>query len=223
MDFEIEKRLWQKGFGFVAGLDEVGRGPLAGPVCAAAVILNSKLEILNSKETQNSPASPSACRGRAKLRIQDIRDSKKLSANRRQEWYEFLTTCSDIKWGVGLVSEKIIDQINILEATKLAMKRAIAILKIEPDYLLIDGNFLLEDLNVSQKAITRGDEKVFSCAAASIIAKVTRDRLMQKYDQKYPQYGFAKHKGYGTKEHMAAIKKYGACPIHRLSFAPLSK
>ena len=212
MDFEIEKKLWQKGFIFTAGLDEVGRGPLAGPVCAAAVLINSKFETLNSKQTQNS-----------KLKIQDIRDSKKLSAKKREEWYEFLTTCPGIKWGVALVSEKIIDQINILEATKLAMKRAIEALKIEPNYLLIDGNFLLEDLNISQKAITRGDEKVFSCAAASIIAKVTRDRLMEKYDKKYPEYGFAKHKGYGTKEHMLAIKKYGACPIHRLSFAPLSK
>jgi len=212
MDFEIEKKLWQKGFGFAAGLDEVGRGPLAGPVCAAAVLINPKLEILNSKEVQGS-----------KIKTQDIRDSKKLSPRRREDWYEFLTSCPDIKWGVALVSEKIIDQINILEATKLAMKRAIESLKIEPDYLLIDGNFLLEDLNISQKAITRGDEKVWSCAAASIIAKVTRDRLMEKYDKRYPEYGFARHKGYGTKEHMSAIKKYGACPIHRLSFAPLSK
>ena len=201
-DFSEEQKLWQKGCEFVVGLDEVGRGPLAGPVVAGAVCIKKS----------DLPAF-----------VENIRDSKKLSQKQREGWYKFLTEQSGIKWGIGIISEKIIDQINILEATKLAMKKAIKALKVEPDYLLLDGNFLLEDLSISQKAVVRGDEKVISCAAASILAKVTRDRLMEKYDIKYPQYGFKKHKGYGTKDHLAAIKKHGACPIHRISFSPLSR
>lgn len=201
LDFSEEKKLWQKGCEFVVGLDEVGRGPLAGPVVAGAVCIK---------------------RGGLLPFAENIRDSKKLSAKQREGWYKFLTEQEEVKWGVGIISEKIIDQINILEATKLAMKRAIVNLKIAPDYLLLDGNFLLEDLPISQKAVVRGDEKVISCAAASIVAKVTRDRLMQRYHQKFPQYGFDKHKGYGTKNHLVAIKKYGACPIHRQSFSPFS-
>ena len=117
-----------------------------------------------------------------------------------------------------MVSEKIIDKINIFEATKLAMKKAIEALACEAEYLLLDGNFTLEDLSINQKAVVRGDEKIISCAAASIIAKVTRDRLMQKYHKKYPQYGFDSHKGYGTKKHFEAIKKHGTCVLHRKSF-----
>jgi len=211
-DFSEEQKLWQKGCEFVVGLDEVGRGPLAGPVTAAAVTVQqfpiSNFQFPNKFKIQNLK------------KFQDIKDSKKLSALQRERWFEFLTTHPDIKWGIGIVPEKIIDQINILEATKLAMKRAVEALKIEPDYLLLDGNFLLEDLSISQKAVTRGDEKIWSCAAASIIAKVTRDRLMEKYDAKYPVYGFKKHKGYGTAQHLVAIEQYGACAIHRLSFAP---
>jgi len=212
MNFEAEKKLWQQGCRHVAGLDEVGRGPLAGPVCAAAVILSPEFESLNSKQPQDH-----------KCKIQNIKDSKKFSPKQREQWYAFLTGCPGLKWGVGLVSEKIIDRINILEATKLAMKRALVDLEKkggQAEYLLLDGNFLLEDLNISQKAVTRGDEKIWSCAAASIIAKVMRDRLMAKYSRKYPEYGFDRHRGYGTKEHLVAIKKQGACPIHRLSFAP---
>jgi len=200
-DFSEEQKLWQRGCEFVVGLDEVGRGPLAGPVVAAAVCI---------KKSDLPPF------------VENIRDSKKLSQKRREGWYKFLTEQPNIKWGIGLVSEKVIDRINILEATKLAMKQAVKALKIEPDYLLLDGNFLLEDLSISQKAVIRGDEKVISCAAASIIAKVIRDRLMLRYHQKFPQYGFDKHKGYGTKDHLAAIKKHGACPIHRTSFSPFS-
>lgn len=200
-DLTQEKKLWQRGWGAVAGLDEVGRGPLAGPVVAAAVVVERGLKFL-------SPF----------LRVEMIRDSKKFSPRRRKEWHAVLTAHDEIKWGIGLATEKIIDRINILEATKLAMMRALAALTIKPDYLLLDGNFLLTDLTVSQKAVVRGDEKIWSCAAASIIAKVTRDDLMEKYDAEYPQYGFKNHKGYGTKEHLAAIRKYGACPLHRLSF-----
>ncbi|HRY52496.1 MAG TPA: ribonuclease HII [Candidatus Portnoybacteria bacterium] len=207
-NLNYETKLWQQGYNFVVGLDEVGRGPLAGPVCAAAVALNRKIEVQKIKQNQN------------------IKDSKKFSAKQREEWYQILTTHADIKWGVGLVSEKIIDQINILEATKLAMKRALEELEKKggaAEYLLLDGNFLLEDVSLSQKAVIRGDAKIWSCAAASIIAKVTRDRLMQKYHQQYPQYGFDKHKGYGTREHLKALKGCGVCAIHRQSFAPCKK
>lgn len=230
-DFSYEKKLWQQGHKLVVGLDEVGRGPLAGPVCAAAICLSSFFVIPGEAkrrpgiQNHGSPIPPPprlwrAGRSGMTVRV-EIEDSKKLTVKQREAWYKFLTTHKDIKWGVGIVSEKIIDKINILEATKLAMRRAIEALGLEPDYLLLDGNFLLEDLSISQIAVTRGDAKIWSCAAASIIAKVTRDRLMQKYHKKYPQYGFDKHKGYGTPSHIIAIKNHGPCAIHRQSFKPI--
>ncbi|MDD2753061.1 MAG: ribonuclease HII [Candidatus Portnoybacteria bacterium] len=226
-DFSYEQKLWRQGYDFVVGLDEVGRGPLAGPVVAAAVLIcHPGLDPGSRPWSPAFPPSPMATEGRGARRTEkrlQIRDSKKLSANQRERWFEILAASPDIKYGIGIVSEKIIDRINILEATKLAMKRALVDLKGEPDYLLLDGNFLLEDLSVSQKAVTRGDEKIWSCAAASIIAKVTRDRLMLKYHAKFPQYGFDSHKGYGTRAHMAAIGQYGACSIHRRSFVPCKK
>jgi len=239
--FKEEIKLWRKGYEFVVGLDEVGRGPLAGPVCAAAVcffskagfviparfakasVRRAKAGIQNFKSGSRIPevnASHYNGAGKCGMTLKGIRDSKKLSANQRERWYKILVAHPDIKWGIGLVSEKKIDKINILEATKLAMRRAITNLKIEPDYLLLDGSFLLEDLLISQKSIIRGDEQVFSCAAASIVAKVTRDRLMKKYHKKFPLYGFDRHKGYGTKRHFEKIQKHGPCKIHRLSFAP---
>lgn len=190
--------MWAHGFARVAGLDEAGRGPLAGPVTAAAV----------------------SCRVHKVIKLQGLNDSKKLSEKKREELYELLTNHHDIKWGVGIVSEKEIDRINILQATKLAMHRALE--KLQPDYLLIDGNFLLDGVSINQSSIIKGDAKVFSIAAASIIAKVTRDRIMRQMHETYPQYGFAKHKGYGTAVHLASIKKFGACDIHRKSFYPLS-
>jgi len=193
-NFTEETRLWRRGFKRVVGLDEAGRGPLAGPVVAAGGVA----------ARPNTPP----------------KYSKKLLFRQREQWYDFLTAHPDIKWGVGIVPEKTIDKINIFEATKLAMKRALADMEITPEFLLLDGSFLLDGLDISQKAIIRADEKIFSCAAASIIAKVTRDRLMQKYHKKYPAYGFDRHKGYGTRAHFAAIKKHGACRLHRLSFAP---
>jgi len=206
-NFFEEKKLWKRGFKVVAGLDEAGRGPLAGPVVAAAVILDSRL------------------RGNDKLG--NINDSKKLSEKQREEIYEILINNKDIKWGVGIVSEKVIDKINILEATKLAMRKAISSLRGakrrgNPDFLLIDGNFKI-DCATPQKSIIKGDQKVFSIAAASIIAKVTRDRIMQRMHKKYPQYGFDKHKGYGTKAHFENLKKFGPCKIHRKSFYPVSQ
>ena len=199
-NFSEEKKLWKQGFKCVVGLDEAGRGPLAGPVVAAAVNFTSIIF--------NDPI------------LKKINDSKKLSEKQREEIYKILTNHENIKWGVGIVSETIIDKINILEATKLAMKKSFE--KLNPDFLLLDGNFAIDSI-MRQKSIVSGDQKVYSISAASIIAKVTRDRLMQKYHKKYPQYGFDKHKGYGTKAHFASIKKFGPCKIHRKTFYPISE
>ncbi len=197
-NFSEEKKLWKKGFKCIAGLDEVGRGPLAGPVVACAVFVKPYAKIL----------------------VTGINDSKKLSEKQREVLYKNLINHKDIKWEIGIVSEKVIDKINILEATKLAMKKAVK--NMNPDYLLIDGNFGL-NMNISEKYIVKGDQKVLSISIASIIAKVTRDRIMEKFHKKYPQYGFNKHKGYGTAFHMAMIKKFGPCKIHRASFYPVSQ
>jgi len=219
-NFEEEGRLWRKGYNFVVGLDEVGRGPLAGPVVACAICFGAPKQIAQARF--QIPFGPSLRREpNSKFRVFDgIRDSKKLSPKQRENWYKILASHRNIKWGIGIVSEKIIDKINIFEATKLAMRKAVKALECEAEYLLLDGNFTLEDLPINQKAIVRGDEKIFSCAAASIIAKVTRDRIMVKYHKKFPQYKFDKHKGYGTKDHISAIKKNGVCSLHRLSFKP---
>ncbi|MBU2265038.1 ribonuclease HII, partial [Patescibacteria group bacterium] len=216
-----ERKLWRKGYDFVAGLDEVGRGPLAGPVVACAVCLTRKssfsvipaphqvrgkleagIQVFCRPELVSEPGfrvKPARHRyaqalagGPGMTTINNIRDSKRLSQKQREQWYKLLVRHSNIKWGIGLVSEKIIDRINILAATKLAMKKALEDLEkkgVQAEYLLLDGNFLLEGLSLSQKAVTRGDAKIWSCAAASIIAKVTRDRMMVKYHQKYQQYG----------------------------------
>jgi len=187
---EFENKLYSEGYKSIAGVDEAGRGPLAGPVVAAAVILK-KDEF-----------------------IEGLNDSKKLSEKKREELYDTITKKA-VAYGVGIVDEKCIDKINILNATKLAMHEALK--KINPDYVLIDA-VKLEDLNVKQDAIIKGDAKSVSIAAASIIAKVTRDRIMSDMDKIYPNYGFIKHKGYGTKEHIDAIKKFGASKIHRNTF-----
>ena len=198
-----ERKLWGKGFKRVAGLDESGRGPLAGPVVTAAVsiIANCKLKSADFK---------------------NLKDSKKLSPKKREEFYKILKKNPAIEWGIGNVSEKVIDKINILEATKLAMKKAVKNLERKPDFLILDGNFKI-DSNIPQKPIIKGDEKVFSCAAASIIAKVTRDRIMQSYHKKFPRYGFDKHKGYPTKLHLRMLRKYGPCKIHRRTFGPVKR
>ena len=197
-NFEEEKILWKKGFKCVVGLDEAGRGPLAGPVVAAAVFVD-----FDSQKLLNG-----------------VNDSKKLSEKQRDFFYKIITGNKNVKWGIGIVSEKIIDRLNILEATKLAMQKAIKNLK--PDFLLLDGNFKIKS-KILQKSIIKGDQKVMSIAAASIIAKVTRDRIMQKLHKKYPKYGFDKHKGYGTKLHIKMLEEFGVCPAHRKSFAPVSK
>jgi len=231
-----EKKLWKKGFKRIACLDEAGRGPLAGPVVAAAVAINPKFKTLNSKQYQNSKSkNPKQGFGNLNLfRISDLgfgilkpRDSKKLSQKRREKLYKIITRSPFIEWGIGKVSEKIIDKINIKNAAELAMEKALKNLEKKvrkrADFLIIDGNHLnskkLKTRNY--KLIVKGDEKVFSCALASIIAKVTRDKIMEKYAQKFPKYGFEKHKGYPTKYHFKMLKKYGPCKIHRKSFYPV--
>ncbi len=209
-NFTEEKKLWKKGYKCVVGLDEAGRGPLAGPVTAAAVCINPKFKYRNPKQILNSNVQI----------FKSVKDSKMLSEKQREEIYEKLIRQKRIVWGVGKVSEKVIDKINILQATKMAMKKAIRNLEkksAKTDFLLIDGNFAINS-KIPQKSIIKGDQRVFSIAAASIIAKVTRDRLMQKYHKKYPDYGFNKNKGYPTKAHFACLKKFGLCKIHRKTF-----
>jgi len=199
-----EKKLWEKGFKRVACLDEAGRGPLSGPVVAAAVlILNTKYKILDTK----------------------VQDSKKLSPKKREKIYKALIKDPNLGWGIGIVSEKVIDKINIKNAAELAMEKALKKLRCKPDFLIIDGNHIKNRKlkSINYKLIVKGDEKVFSCAAASIIAKVSRDRIMLRYHKKYPRYRFDLHKGYPTKLHFKMLKKYGPCIIHRKSFKPLQR
>lgn len=181
--------------GFLAGVDEAGRGPLAGPVVSAAVILKKNIS------------------------INKLNDSKKLSPTARLAVYKEIVEKA-VDWQVGIVDHLTIDRINILEASLLSMKMAVEKLNIQPDLILIDGLHRI-DVKISQETIVRGDSKSASVAAASVIAKVTRDLLMEELDRKFPNYGFSKHKGYGTKYHIDAIKTYGPCEIHRKSFKPV--
>lgn len=227
-----ERKLWQKGYKYVVGVDEAGRGPLAGPVVAAALVIDPVLAaalIINPKSKIQNLLK----------KIKEIKDSKKLSAQKREKIYQILTHSSQIKWAIGRVSEKIIDKINILEAAKLAMTKAIKKLKIKPDFVILDGNFGLkfktknpEVKKINQKlklpswkinSIIKADEKVLSCLLASILAKVSRDKIMEKYHRKFPVYRFDKHKGYPTKFHLEMLKKYGICKIHRKTFKPIIK
>lgn len=192
MDYSFEIAAMNKGFKTVCGVDEAGRGPLAGPVYAAAVILPIGAE------------------------IDSLNDSKKLSEKKREELFEIINDVA-ISVSVGTASEKEIDEINILNATFLAMKRAVLGLEIPADYAIIDGN-RAPNLEIPAETVVKGDGKVMSVAAASIIAKVSRDRFMLKMAEQYPEYQFEKHKGYGTKLHYEMIEKYGVSPIHRKSF-----
>ena len=188
----FEKEVRAEGFKLVAGLDEAGRGPLAGPVVAAAVVLPPR------------------------VRLPGVYDSKRLSAKQREKSFSLLQKRASAI-GVGIVEAEEIDRLNIHRASLRAMEKAVAALPCFPDFLLIDGLFTL-DLSLPQKAIVKGDQKCLSVAAASIVAKVIRDRIMIAYHQAYPEYNFARHKGYGTKEHLQAIAKYGRCPLHRRTF-----
>lgn len=192
-DFFYETEALKKGFHCICGVDEAGRGPLAGPVCAAAVILPIDAD------------------------IPGLNDSKKLSEKKREELFDIIRDTA-VAYGIAYGTVEEIEQVNILEATFLAMNRSIAALKVTPDYCLIDGNRVPRNISVACETIVKGDAKSCSIAAASVLAKVTRDRLMTEMDAVYPQYNFKKHKGYGTKEHTELIKKYGPCGIHRLSF-----
>ncbi len=182
----------QMGFRLIAGADEAGRGPLAGPVVAACVIMPEDGYVLG------------------------VNDSKKLTEEKREELYEKIIKAA-IAYRTGIVGQDVIDEINILKATRLAFKQAVESLDTAPDYLYTDRIDKLE-VSMPWTPVTKGDATIYSVAAASIIAKVTRDRLMREYDKQYPEYGFAKHKGYGTAEHMEAIRRYGPTPLHRRSF-----
>ncbi len=189
---EYERALYAKGYEFICGIDEAGRGPLCGPVVAAAVIL---------KKDDH---------------IEGVNDSKKLSEKKREQLFETIKERA-VAWSVGIVDEETIDNINILEATRLAMKKAVEGLKQKPDFALVDAEKKVP-IDVPYSPIIKGDALSESIAAASIIAKVTRDHMIIELDKEYPEYGFAKNKGYGTKEHTEAIKKYGLCKAHRKSF-----
>ncbi len=191
-DYEYEASAAARGYTAVCGVDEAGRGPLAGPVCAAAVILPQGLV------------------------IEGLNDSKKLSEKKREMLYDKVTE-NALAWSVAFASEREIDEINILQATFLAMKRAVEGLSLKADYALIDGN-RLPPLEIDGETVIKGDSLSMSIAAASIIAKVTRDRLMLEIDKQYPQYLFSQHKGYGTALHYEMLEKHGISPVHRLSF-----
>lgn len=202
---EKENSYWEQGYQFIAGIDEAGRGPLAGPVVAGAVIAYPHI----IEEIRRKP----------EFRL--IRDSKTLSAKQRERAYDFIV--QNFEWGVGMSDHKTIDRVNILQAAFLAMKKAVSDLKNKtkkkPQIILLDGRSPIPNISMRQENIINGDKHVFSISAASIIAKVTRDRLMLEFHEKFPRYGFAKHKGYGTRDHFAMIGKHGLCEIHRKTFA----
>ncbi|MCM1130925.1 MAG: ribonuclease HII [Roseburia sp.] len=195
--YEFEEKLYDEGYHLICGIDEAGRGPLAGPVVVASCILPPF------------------------LRIEGINDSKQISAKKRAELFKVIVK-NAIDYKIVFISEKDVDELNIYQATKKGMLEAIRGLKTQPDYVLIDA-MPLGELKFPHDSIIHGDARCASVAAASILAKVTRDEYMEKMDVKYPNYGFKKHKGYGTKAHMEALEKYGPCEIHRKTYAPVSK
>jgi len=203
--FEFEQPLWAAGIQRVAGVDEAGRGPLAGPVVAAAAILPPAWLVTGLPQE-----------------LTGLNDSKQLTERQREQFFAFITGCGQIEFGIAEVAPAVIDAINILQATHRAMNEALAQLQPLPPHALVDGR-PVKSLRVPQTAIVKGDARSYSIAAASVLAKVHRDRLMLRYEAAFPGYGFAEHKGYGTAKHLAAIAQHGACPIHRLTFAPLKK
>lgn len=197
LDAMMEYERKYSEFEYICGIDEAGRGPLAGPVVAGAVIL------------------PKDCY------IEYLNDSKKISEKRREALFDEIHEKA-VAIGVGIVSPDVIDEINILQATYAAMKEAVSQLSVKPQMILADAVHI-PDIGIPQVGIIKGDAKSVSIAAASIIAKVTRDRMMYQYDQLYPEYGFAKHKGYGTKQHTEALREHGMCPIHRTTFVHIKE
>ena len=190
---QMEKELYQKGFQTIAGIDEAGRGPLAGPVVVAGVIM--------PKDSM----------------IEGVNDSKKVSEKKREKLYDLILE-EAISYSVAVIGQDYIDDINILNATKQGVSTVVEELDVRPDLILVDALTHIDTKGIPYDSIIKGDAKCYCIAAASILAKVTRDRIMRQWDEIYPQYGFAKHKGYGTATHIAAIKEYGLCPIHRRSF-----
>ncbi|MFC1678378.1 ribonuclease HII [Patescibacteria group bacterium] len=201
LNLDCEKRIFSRGVGLLGALDEAGRGPLAGPVVAVCVVINPKKHIDNHQ-------------------LRDVKDSKKMTENRREELFNFIYDFFD-EVGVGICDHKTIDRINVLEASFLAMKKAIGFVRTKPNYVILDGQHRIPNFSISQEAIIKGDESVFSIASASIIAKVTRDRIMRDMHELYPEYSFDQHKGYGTKLHLERLGQHGPCPIHRKSFRPV--
>ena len=195
--YQYEKELWKNGINLIAGMDEVGRGPLIGPVVTACVILPKDFV------------------------LEGLTDSKKLSEKKREEFYDYIMEHA-ISVGIGMMDEKVIDEVNIYEATKLAMYQAVEKSKVKPEHVLIDA-MILDKLEMPSTSIIKGDAKSISIAAASVIAKVTRDRMMIELDKKYPIYGFKSHKGYPTKKHIEAIKEYGLINGYRKTFKPISE
>ena len=190
---EIDKEFFDMGMQYVCGIDEAGRGPLAGPVVVASVML-----------PENSM-------------IEGVNDSKKITESKREKLYDVILD-EAISYGIGIIYQDEIDEINILQATKKGLHEAVANMEIKPNVILVDALTGIDTLGIPYKSIIKGDAKSYSIGAASIIAKVTRDRIMREWDKVYPEYGFAGHKGYGTAKHIEAIKKYGLTPIHRRSF-----
>lgn len=201
LDLSTEKGILELGYKLVAGVDEAGRGPLAGPVVAACVVVGPDFQI-DSED------------------LKLVADSKKLSAKKREKLFSVIKEKA-LAVEISVVSHEVIDRINILQASLMAMRKAVEACQVQPDFVLIDGNMKIPMLNTKQQAVVGGDAKVFCIAAASIIAKVSRDFLITEDDKKYPEYQFSKHKGYGTKLHLEMLEKYGPCPIHRKSFAPV--
>lgn len=198
----FERELWQKGTTLVAGVDEAGCGPLAGPVVAGAVIF------------PHSWLEAGLC-----TKLRGLNDSKQLTEEQREKYYSIITSHPDIRFGIAVVEVETIDRINILQAAHRAMALALEQLQPAPQHVLVDGR-PVKSMRLPNTPLVKGDGRSYSIAAASVLAKVTRDRLMIGYDKQYPGYGFANHKGYGTPEHLAAITAQGPCPIHRRSFAP---
>lgn len=201
--FVLEKKLLADGYKLIAGIDEAGRGPLAGPVVAACVVCDWRF-------------APD------KKLLAQVNDSKKLSIKKREELFFLLTNNNKLKIGIGLSDHQEIDRLNIFQATFLAMHRAIAEIDKKPKFILVDGKFIIPDLFVPQKAVVKGDGKHFLIASASIVAKVTRDKMMENWHERFPEYNFSRHKGYGTKEHLKQLAKNGPCLIHRRTFRPVA-
>jgi ribonuclease HII len=198
-----EQAILSSGYKYLGSIDEAGRGPLAGPVVAACVVMGPEFNIRDK-------------------RLKLIKDSKRLTEKKREEIYEIIYELFG-EIGIGICDHKTIDRINILQASFLAMKKAIGALKQKPDYVILDGKWEIPNFSLKQTAIIKGDNRVLSIAAASVIAKVARDRIMHELHELHPQYGFNQHKGYGTKLHFAKLNEHGPSPVHRSSFKPVKK